>query len=309
MQNILFDENGTLKGIWRFLLFIFAFVAIYILPALTTGLILQTKTEAEARQFLSSPLYFLAENIFRVAAALFVGWLCARGLEKLPFSSLGAAFSSKSLRNFLIGSFGGAATFVLAALICVIFGGYRFALNETSDNSLILNATLFSLVTFLIAGAAEEALFRGYPFQTLERAGLVWLAILLTSVIFGLAHWQNPNASTFGIINTILAGIWFSAAYLKSRDLWFPFGLHWSWNFTMGSIFGVPVSGLTQFSEHSVIRTIDQGAVWLTGGHYGTEGGIACTAAIAAAILIIYFSKFQNTSADFAENPPSKEFE
>ena len=87
-------------------------------------------------------------------------------------------------------------------------------------------------------------MFRGYPLQTLSRAGLIWLAVILTSVPFGIIHLQNPNATGFLITNTALAGVWLGIAYLRTRSLWFPLGVHWAWNWALGSIFGLPVSGL-----------------------------------------------------------------
>ena len=68
---------------------------------------------------------------------------------------------------------------------------------------------------------------------------------LITSVLFGLAHLSNPSASAFSTINTILAGAWLGLAYLMTRSLWLATALHYSWNFAMVFIFGLPVSGLT----------------------------------------------------------------
>ena len=102
-----------------------------------------------------------------------------------------------------------------------------------------------SAVLLLVAALAEEAAFRGYPLQTLSRAHLVWLGILLTSLPFGFVHLGNPNVVpgvTFA--NTAFAGVWLAAAYLRTRSLWFPLGVHWGWNWALGWIFGLPISGL-----------------------------------------------------------------
>jgi hypothetical protein len=147
---------------------------------------------------------------------------------------------------------------------------------------------LTSGALLFVAALAEEAAFRGYPLQTLTRSGLMWLGVLLTSVPFGFAHLLNPNVVpgvTFA--NTALAGVWLAAAYLKTRSLWFPLGVHWGWNLSLGWLFGLPVSGGRLVST-SFLRGDDIGPAWLTGGDYGIEGGAACTVALIVFTLFIW---------------------
>jgi hypothetical protein len=110
-------------------------------------------------------------------------------------------------------------------------------------------------------------------------------------VPFALAHFWNPNivrGVTFA--NTALAGVWLAVAYLRTRNLWFPLGVHWGWNWALGSIFGLPVSGLTLLSN-PLMYGKDFGPRWLTGGNYGIEGGVAGTLAIVASILFLWRTK------------------
>jgi hypothetical protein len=148
-----------------------------------------------------------------------------------------------------------------------------------------------SAVLLFVAALAEEAMFRGYGLQTLSRAKLAWLGVLLTSVPFGLVHLGNPNVVpgvTFA--NTALAGIWLAAAYLRTRSLWLPLGVHWMWNWALGAFFGLPISGIRLVS-HPLLEGQDFGPKWLTGGSYGIEGGVACTVA-----LIIFTAFLWRTS-------------
>jgi CAAX protease family protein len=143
-----------------------------------------------------------------------------------------------------------------------------------------------------VAALAEEAMFRGYPLQTLTRAKLVWLGVLLTSVPFGVAHLTNPNVVpgvTF--VNTVLAGLWLAVAYLRTRSLWLPWGVHWAWNWALGWFFGLPISGLKLVS-HPLLNATDQGPAWLTGGRYGIEGGVACTIAMALFTLFLWRTRW-----------------
>jgi hypothetical protein len=104
-----------------------------------------------------------------------------------------------------------------------------------------------------------------------------------------VAHLRNPDANWVSTTNTALAGIWFGLAYLKTRDLWFPFGIHLMWNWAQGAVFGIEVSGLKNIATATLLKEIDRGPAWLTGENYGIEGGIACTIAIIIAIAAIHF--------------------
>ena len=135
----------------------------------------------------------------------------------------------------------------------------------------------------LFAAANEELLFRGYAFQRLAASvGALW-AVLITSALFGAGHLLNPSATPLSTANTVLAGVLLSLAYLKTRALWLPIGLHWAWNFTMGPILGLPVSGLN--ISPTLFRSEAAGPTWLAGGVYGPEGGLILTLVCLAATL------------------------
>ncbi|MDQ3322151.1 MAG: CPBP family intramembrane metalloprotease, partial [Acidobacteriota bacterium] len=131
-----------------------------------------------------------------------------------------------------------------------------------------------------------------YILQTFARARLAWLAVVFTSLFFASAHLRNQNADWISTVNTGLAGVWFGIAYLKTRNLWFPFGIHLMWNWLQGAFFGLPVSGITSLTTAPFLQQTEQGIKLLTGGDYGIEGGIACTIAIVASGVLIWFAPF-----------------
>ncbi|HSQ75516.1 MAG TPA: CPBP family intramembrane glutamic endopeptidase, partial [Bacteroidota bacterium] len=145
----------------------------------------------------------------------------------------------------------------------------------------VLAAMLFSLLVFVPAAAFEELLFRGYAFQTLAQGITMLPAILVMSGLFGAAHLQNPHSTLLSTVNVMLAGIWLSLAYLKTRGLWLPFGLHLSWNFTQTTVYGFPTSGLAM-ADRQIWSTVENGPDWITGGPFGPEGGILATVVLLA---------------------------
>jgi membrane protease YdiL (CAAX protease family) len=147
-----------------------------------------------------------------------------------------------------------------------------------------------SLSLFALAALAEEVLFRGYIFQTTIQAITFLPAMILFSTLFALAHWGNPNVSAGGLVNIAIAGVWLSFAYMKTRSLWLPFGLHWGWNFSLTTLFSFPTSGMTHPNRQLFV--LDQsGPEWLTGGAFGPEGGVLATLALVLCTWHILKSK------------------
>jgi membrane protease YdiL (CAAX protease family) len=305
---IFFNRIGRLRSGWRAFIFVaLFFVATMILASAAAALfrffgVSSDENEIRLAEFAVSSLVILT-------AALGIGFVCANKIEGLPFRSLGWSLNKgRFLKDFACGVLTGAAALFLTFAVAVA-GGLRFALNTNADLFQILKTVFVSACVFAVAAAAEEALFRGYFFQTLTRARMAWAAILLTSVFFSAAHLDNPNvAAYFTFVNTILAGLWFASAYLKTRSLWFPFAMHWIWNWLMGAVLGIPVSGITEITPAPVLRTIENGAAWLSGGGYGLEGGAACTFVLLISIIFVWFAPFPQPSAEMlaltsGENP------
>ena len=283
MYKIFINDVGRLRSGWRVLIFVGAFLAIGLV--LTTILRIAFLLLIDVAPALPHA-EFVGEMVFRfglLGSALGAGFFCARFLEGLPWRSLGLTFHRGWLRDLLIGCGVGGATLVVAVAIAI--KGLGFSLNPAGVPA-VLKSLIGSAVLLFAAALAEEAMFRGYGLQTLSRAKLAWLGVLLTSVPFALVHLHNPNVvAGITFANTALAGIWLAAAYLRTRSLWFPIGVHWMWNWALGWFFGLPISGINLVS-HPLLEAQDSGPKWLTGGSYGIEGGVACT------LVLILFTVF-----------------
>ena len=226
-----------------------------------------------------------------LASATLVGWACGAIFEELPFRAIGWSFHSGWLRNFAVGTAIGAASLLLAGIFAAVTRGLSFGIDPMAATSIEKTLTISAMV-FVLAAAAEEVVFRGYPLQTLTRAKLAWLGVLLTAVPFAAVHLNNPNSARgFTVVNTVLAGIWLAIAYLRTGSLWFPLGIHWAWNWMQAAILGVPVSGINRLTPAPLLHAANQGPDWLTGGAYGLEGGLACTVALLVSMLVVWRTK------------------
>lgn len=277
-------RTKLLRSGWRVLIF----CAIALLPRLATLFLSPTnQTGRRAASFATD----WAMVIVYCALILWIGlasWLCLHLLERLPFSALGYSFYSGWWRDVLAGCVIGALMVLLVVTLQIIGGGTQVRVNSLWSQNLApaLGSLCLASLLLVVAAAFEEIVFRGYALQTLLRDVPAWLPITLLSLLFGLAHWSNPSRTMFSTINTALAGIWLAVGYLKTRSLWFPTALHFSWNWTMGLFFGLPVSGT--FLRPSLLTATSASPLWLTGGSYGCEGGIAATCVFAVSIILIW---------------------
>jgi uncharacterized protein len=248
------------------------------------------------------------EAIFRsgLAGLLLVGftWLLAVGnhVEEQRLAAQGLPLTQGWLRQLAAGCGLGFVLVVIAVVAVALFGGLTFRPTLTTHN--LLRVPIVLLV--LIAGSlAEELMFRGYPFQRLVEAIGAGGAILVFSVLFALVHWMNPGASPLGLLNTVLIGVVLSVAYLRTRALWLPWGLHFAWNATLGLIFGLPVSGIRLFNVF--VHTTSIGPPWLTGGTYGLEASLPGATVVLVGLIVVWRAPLRRLIDPTAFFSPHKE--
>src|SRR5581483_1179259 len=286
--NFFLDRNRHLRSGWRVAIFAVAFIICVQVSHVILLYLLSAILHRSIFDLSNSNWSVVAGHGSILFSAFILGWACGALLEELPFRALGCAPHRGWLRNFVLGSILGGASLLLAAGISAVTRGTQFRFDPAGAGS-IARTLILSLAIFVFAAAAEEILFRGYPLQTLTRANLAWLGILLTSVPFAAVHLNNPHAvAGFTFVNTALAGLWLAVAYLRTRSLWLPLGLHWSWNFVQASLLGLPVSGIERIAPAPLLKGLNLGPDWLTGGAYGIEGGAACTIALIVSTLVIW---------------------
>jgi membrane protease YdiL (CAAX protease family) len=298
---ILNPQTGLLRAGWR----VAIFIAILNSPYLIYGLL--PKTAGTPRPAIIDPspgmILTYALSIVWVVA---VSWFCLRFLERMKLSALGFALHSGWFGDVLKGCAIGSLMIASVVALQIVAGSARLSFNPIlrleqgginwAGVRIVATEMVAALVLLILAAAFEELIFRGYAFQTLLRGAPAIVPILILSIYFGWAHWGNPNRTLFSTVNTALAGVWLSIAYLRTRNLWFPTALHFTWNWMMGVVFGIPVSGLQ--IERPLLISSGADPVWLTGGSYGIEGGVAATVALIIAIVVIWRAPWLRVSPE-----------
>jgi len=200
----------------------------------------------------------IAVIVVIVAYYGFVRLIERRALTELSFPN--------AISELAIGVIIGSTIFSITIGILWAFGFYR--VSGVDRWTVIIHG--FILAVF--SGVFEELLIRGILFRIMEESLGTWLAMAISALIFGALHLINPNATLWGAAAiAIEAGIPLAAAFVSSRRLWIPIGIHFAWNFTQGSIFSVAVSG---GEVQGLLKATLSGPVWLSGGAFGAEASV-----------------------------------
>ncbi len=273
LDRVFLGADARLRPIFRALLF-FIFALALTVPLQLAVLKLGRGVPQEA---LLAALFALLNPVW-----LLLSWFFLRVFDQRSFRTLGLWFYPGWGRQLAGGLGTGAALMgvIVAGLVATRGVAYE---SPGSAAIYVLLGILGNGSLMVLAAVFEEIAFHGYGFQRLVGAVGPLGAVAVLSGLFGAAHLMNPSVTALSTANTALAGVLLSVAYLRTRALWLPIGLHWAWNFTMGPIFSLPVSGL-RFGP-PLLRAKIIGPKWLTGGAYGPEGGVVLTIVCLGAIL------------------------
>ena len=203
-------------------------------------------------------------------------------LDRVRSSMLEAAalpLSGEALRDGALGIAFGAVAVSLAVALVATMGQVR--LHYAGAHPATIALTFWALSAAMV----EEIAFHGYPLHRLMEAVGTPAAVVVTSCLFGLAHLRNPHANWWGVVNTVEIGVLLALAYVRTRSLWLPWGIHFGWNVALGLGYGMVVSGYPDFSD-AVAGSL-QGPRWLTGGAYGIEASLTVTVVDLVAIMVL----------------------
>jgi uncharacterized protein len=230
-----------------------------------------------------SPALPLVSGIAGLSAAILSVWLAGRLLDRRPFSAFGFRLGAGWWLDLCFGMVLGALLMTILFLLELRLGWVEVTGSfEPRGDAPLVVSLLIPAATFICVGISEETVFRGYQLKNaaeglnyprLGPRAAILLAWVLSSVFFAVLHADNPNATSISTLNIVLAGLMLGFGYVLSGELAVPIGLHITWNFFQGAVYGFPVSGFGAFGP--TLLTTQQGGprLW-TGGSFGPEGGL-----------------------------------
>ena len=224
--------------------------------------------------------FLLLLKIIEFFALMFCLWLFMKFIDRKPLMSLGLKYEGFQ-QDFKFGLILGAGLIAIGFFSLFILGYVRVESFSLPFLDIVLYFILFVVVAF-----HEEIMLRGYILRSLMESMNRYLALAISSLIFMTVHLLNPNISFLGVVNLFLAGIVLGIYYVHKSNLWLPIGMHLTWNFFQGPIFGFEVSGI---KSQSLIKQTVNGSDLITGGQFGFEASLLATVLIV--VVILYLDK------------------
>ncbi len=295
MRRLFVNEEVRLRAGWRVLcqfLLDNAGVSLLGLLALAAvaGLSPGTTRSAPSQHLLA--LFYAGAALVAAASV----WVCGRFLDGRPFSGFGLRLDRAWWSDLGFGLVLG-ALLMTGIFLAQLAAGWVMVTGSfvAGDGGAFFPAILAPAALFVCVGFYEELVSRGYQLTNLAEGlngtavgpkGAIVLAWVLSSSVFAALHLFNPNTSTLSTLNIFLAGMMLGSGYVLTGQLAIPIGLHTTWNFFQGNVFGFPVSGL-DLLDATFLSTRQTGPDLLTGGPFGPEAGLLAPAAMALGVLLI----------------------
>ncbi len=219
-------------------------------------------------------------SIFSAGLMILGAIIYCKKFEKRGVASLGIRKTNYAL-EYGVGALVGLALYGVTVLISFLFGSVNLA-----QGSGFTFATVLFLLAFIVQGAGEEILLRGYLMTSVARDYKVGLALAFSSAVFSILHASNGGVSLIALINVFAFGIFEGIYILKRGDIFGACAIHSMWNFAQGNIFGSSVSGISNIP--SIFNmTYDVHQPQINGGAFGLEGGLVTTIVLIVAIGIL----------------------
>jgi membrane protease YdiL (CAAX protease family) len=230
------------------------------------------------------------------ALAVLIASLICQALRRRPIGELIGKLNWRWPRDVLAGGLLGAVLMAAPALLLVVIGAVSFSPGSNGFAPLGQGALLFVGVA-----AVEELTFRGFVFQRLLDGVGVWPAQIIVAFFFVLTHSSALQAAGpigyLAAANICLASLMFGLAFIRTRSLAMPFGLHFAANFVQGSVLGFGVSG---GEEQGALNPVLQGPTWLTGGDFGLEASVP--GLICVILMIVILLRWPRTAENVGAN-------
>ncbi|UBI04312.1 CPBP family intramembrane metalloprotease [Corynebacterium falsenii] len=235
---------------------------------------------AEEKEFTLATLLGMAAN------TLFALWFISK-VSKMSLRTQGwiaEGWPRRYLFGMVVGI--GAITIVFVSNLLLRGIDISWALTQAA-----VPTFLITMAFFLFQGAFEEIIFRGYLLPQFAKSMNVFVALIVTSLMFAALHGTNSNMSVMGMVNLVIFGLVFGSAYLMTGDSWKIGAGHTFWNMFLGIIYGSHVSGLVM--EGALIHAQPRpGMALLSGGEYGMEGSIVASI-VGIALIVFCLKKFR----------------
>lgn len=227
-------------------------------------------------------------GIFMIVAILYCKVVEKRSLKNMGFNS--------KIFDYTRGILIGIVLVVMSIGLIMITGNISYNGVLENINYIIIFAFLGG---FIIQGAMEETLCRGFLMTSLAKKVSNPVAIFISSLVFAVPHFAsllNGNLiyRCIGIVNIFLVSAIFSLLIIYRRNIWIACGMHSFWNFFLFNVIGLNLSGSGK-KPISIFDFSTSNENIINGGVYGIEASIITTVVlgICMVFIILKYSKLK----------------
>ena len=218
-----------------------------IINLLLSGAIADFQTaDPDALLELLLPSTALEQTIYLILAfgpifLLLWGWLAL--YEKRPFWTIGLERAG-GLLKYSRGLLVGLVMFTASIGISAALGYIALEEGDPQQQGLVaLGGVLLVFFGWMVQGAAEEAVTRGWLLPVIGARYRPLLGVIVSAIIFAIFHLFNPSLGPIAVINLALFGVFTAFYALYEGGVWGVFSIHAVWNWAQGNLFGFEVSG------------------------------------------------------------------
>ena len=217
----------------------------------------------------------------------------ARETDRRTWADLGLAVDRRWGVDLAAGFALGALLMTGVFAVLVVGGWARVTRVAVPD----LAAWLGTLALFCVVGFYEELFVRGWlltnvaeGFRSLGNGLASAIGVVASAAVFGALHLANPGATLASTLGVTAAGVFLGVAYVRTASLALPVGVHVTWNFVQGAVWGFPVSGIA--TAASVVTTTRSGPTLATGGSFGPEASlVGLAASLVGALAVVVYAR------------------
>lgn len=292
LKSIFINSEKQIRSGWKIILAIVLFFAILFGFSIILNIaitivysILDIQKINKIEAGLSIVPIQTAAIVLQEIVPIIVCVLLWKTLDKKSLDELGITKFKNDWKKFVEGLIIGAAALTTVSIILVLTGSSIINGELLKPN--FSSSIIVSLIIYISVGFSEEILCRGYFLSVLKQCKRKWIPYVGSSVIFALLHSLNAGISLIAYINLFLFGLFLAYVVYKTKNLWLGIGVHITWNFFEGSVFGFLVSGGGSLNQ-SIYYLESSKYEIINGGAFGPEGGLAVTFVLVVLILLAY---------------------
>lgn len=288
MKSIFINNEKQIRSGWKIVLVICIEFSIVFGLSMILGIIdfiMHSSTDLQKGNDMEVMLIYTAIAVLQEIIPIIICVVLWKVLDKKGLDELGLTKFTRDWKKFVAGLAIGAISLTTVAIILILTGSSVLNGNLSKPNLSL--SLIFSLIIYISVGFSEEILCRGYFLSVLKQCKRKWIPYVGSSVIFSLLHSLNPGISLIAYINLFLFGLFLAYVVYKTKNLWIGIGIHITWNFFQGNVFGFLVSGNNELSK-SIYHLEKSKYEIINGGAFGPEGGLAVTIILLVLILLTY---------------------